>query len=715
MNTSNKFGAFVLLPVLAAIALTWTTSQAIAQSGSTSREVRNSVGGWHEKDSEWAWYTADMKGTRYRPLDQINASNFNKLQLAWRFKTESLGAGAEYRLEATPLVVNGVLYASGGQKRAVFALNPTTGQLLWEHKEDEGDRGEFAPRLGAGRGVSYWTDGTEERIVYVTPGYRMIALDAKTGTPVPTFGKNGVVDLKQDDDQNLDLLMADVGLNATPLIVKDTIVVGAAGREGATPVIRNNVKCFVRGFDARTGKRLWIFHTIPRKGERGYDTWESGSADVNGNTGVWTQMTADEDLGLVYLPVETPTNDYYGGHRLGNNLFAESLVCLDVKTGDIKWYYQVVHHPLWDFDLSSAPILADIRVGERTVKAVALPSKQAFLYVFDRVTGKPVWPIEERPVPQSNVPGEKTSPTQPFPTKPPAYARQGLSNEDLIDFTPELHQEAMEIASKFRLGPVFTPPVVSSPNGPYKMLALSTSLGGTNWPGGSYDPETHTVYVSANQQVLGLSLMKVNDKRFSDSDYVYGDVINGLRDVQGASGDGPRLHDGQTPTQLYAPPPTETKREGMGGGFLGAPTVEGLPINKPPYGTISAVNLDRGEITWQVAHGETPDPIRNSPLLKGLNIPRTGQSTSVGILVTKSLVVAGEPAITTTAQHPRGAMLRAYDKPTGREVGAIFMEAPQTGSPMTYELNGKQYLVLVIGGGNITSELVAYALPNQGS
>lgn len=691
---------------------------------------------WHQKDTEWAWYTADMKGTKYRPLDQINASNFNQLQVAWRFKTDNLGQGPEFKLEGTPLMVDGVLYTTGGQRRTVVALDPASGELLWAHREYEGDRGQFAPRLGSGRGVAYWTDGKEERIVYVTPGYRMIALDAKTGNPIPSFGKNGVVDLKQDDDQNLDLTMADIGLNATPIIAKDTIVVGAAGREGATPYKTDNGKAYVRGYDARTGKRLWIFHTIPQKGELGYDTWESGSADRNGQTGVWTQMAVDEELGLVYLPVETPTNDYYGGHRLGNNLYAESLVCLDLKTGHRKWFYQVVHHPLWDFDLSSAPILADINVNGRAVKAVALPSKQSFLYVFDRVTGQPVWPFEERLVPQTDVPGEKSSPTQPFPTKPPAYARQGLAIQDLIDFTPALRREAEEIVSKFRIGPIFTPPVVSSLDGPIKTLGLALSLGGTNWPGGSYDPETHTVYVSASEQVIGLSLMKVTTPRFSDANYVYGDAINGLRDVQGASGDGPRYNGGKPPAQPSAPPPPQAAQEAaraatpraggggggadgagvrtgnrLGGGFLGAPSVEGLPLQKPPYGTISAINLDRGEIVWQVPHGDTPDSVRNNPLLKDLNIPRTGQSTSVGTLVTKTLLIAGEPAIT-TAGHPRGALLRAYDKATGKDAGAVFMEAPQQGSPMTYMWQGKQYIVIAIGGGNVTAEYVAYALPN---
>jgi quinoprotein glucose dehydrogenase len=554
----------------------------------------------------------------------------------------------------------------------------------------------------------------------VTTGYRLKALDAKTGAPIPSFGQNGVVDLKLDFDQDLSrfarngldaLTMADIGLHASPAIANDTIIVGAAGREGTTPFTTNEVKGYVRAFDVRTGKRLWTFHTIPQRGEFGADTWLENSAERTGHVGVWTQIAIDAELGTAYLPVETPTNDYFGGHRPGNNLFAESLVAVDIKTGRRKWHYQIVHHPLWDHDLSSAPILADITVDGRAIKAVALPSKQAFLYVFDRVTGQPVWPIEERPVPKGDVPGEWYSPTQPFPTKPPAYSRQHFTQDELIDFTPQLRAEAVQIASKFKLARLYDPPVVSKADGPIKILTFATALGGTNWPGGSYDPETHTVYASANQQIVGLGLLPVTDPRFSDSTFVGGDVLAGLRDVQGHSGDGPRLNGGKTPATPIAPGNPSPPR-GMGAGFLAAPTVQGLPINKPPYGVISAINLDRGEIAWQVPHGDTPDQVRNHPALKGLNIPRTGQQTSVGTIVTKSLVIAGEPSIT-TAGHPRGALLRAYDKRTGQDAGTVYMEAPQTGSPMTYLWQGRQYIVVAIGGGSITGEYVAFALPDR--
>src|ERR1051326_6561546 len=466
---------------------------------------------WHAKDTEWPSYTADIAGSRYRPLGQINASNFNQLEVAWRFKTDSIGNRPEYKLEGTPLMVNGVVYTTAGSRRAAIALDAATGELMWVHGEREGERGANAPRQLSGRGLAYWSDGKEERIFYVTPGYRLIALNAKNGARIPTFGKGGEVDLKLDIDQTImpDLTTGEIGLQSAPTVAKDTILIGAAFREGMTPKTMHNNKGYVRGFDVRTGKRLWIFHTIPMKGEFGYDTWGNGSAEYTGNTGVWSQITADEQLGLVYLPVESPTGDFYGGHRPGNNLNGESLVCVDLKTGQRKWHYQLVHHPLWDMDISSAQILADINVDGRAVKAVAQPSKQGFLYVLDRVTGKPVWPIPEKPVEKGTVPGEWYSATQPIPSKPPAYSRNGVFKEDLIDFTPALRDEAMTLISKYKIGPVFTPPSESKEGGPLATLTMGTASGGTNWPGGSYDPETHTVYVYAcNACVTPIGLVK---------------------------------------------------------------------------------------------------------------------------------------------------------------------------------------------------------------
>ena len=650
------------------------------------------------KETEWPTYGADLANTKYRPLDQINASNFNKLEIAWRFKTDSLGTRPEFKLEGTPLVVNGVLYATAGTRRSVVALDPASGELLWTHGEHEGERGAAAPRQLSGRGVAYWSDGKQERILYVTPGYRLMALDAKTGVPIPSFGKGGSVDLKLDDDQTIlpDLTTGEIGLHAAPIVAKDTVIVGAAFREGMTPKTYRNNKGYVRGFDVRTGKRLWIFHTIPMKGEFGYDTWEKGSAEYTGNTGVWTQMSVDEELGLAYLPVESPTGDYYGGHRPGNNLYGESLVCVDLKTGQRKWHYQLVHHPLWDMDISSAPILADVNVNGRAIRAVAQPTKQGILYVFDRVTGQPVWPIEERPVEKGNAPGEWYSPTQPFPTKPPFYARNGVTPDVLIDFTPSLRDQALTLTAKYKLGPVFTPPVASKTDGPLATLTLGTAAGGTNWPGGSYDPETHTVYASAcNACLTPIGLVPPPSKEFSDMNLVLGTAGQEVRVARGP-GENAGAEARPPAPGPPAPPPLN---------------VQGLPLIKPPYGTISAINLDRGELVWQVPHGDTPDAVRNSEVLKGLDIPKTGQNSSVGTLVTKTLVIAGDPQFTTTPTHPRGAMLRAYDKSTGREVGAVLMPAPQSGSPMTYMINGKQFIVVAVSGGPYSGEYIAFSLP----
>jgi quinoprotein glucose dehydrogenase len=666
-------------------------------------------GQWRPKDTEWPSYTADTAGTRYRPLDQINASNFSKLEVAWRFKTDSIGNRPEFKLEGTPLMVNGTVYATAGSRRAAIALDAVTGELLWVHGEHEGERGAAAPRQLSGRGLAYWSDGKEERIFYVTPGFRLVGLNAKTGQPIPGFGKNGIVDLKLDDDQTIlpDLTTGEIGLQSAPVVAKDTILIGAAFREGMTPKSMRNNKGYARGFDVRTGKRLWIFHTIPMKGEFGYDSWENGSAEYTGNTGVWSQITVDEQLGLVYLPVESPTGDYYGGHRPGNDLFGESLVCVDLKTGQRKWHFQLVHHPLWDMDISSAPILADINVNGKAIKAVAQPTKQGFLYVFDRITGKPVWPIEERPVEKGNVPGEWYAPTQPFPSKPPAYSRNGVTPDVLIDFTPALHDEALTKIAQYKIGPVFTPPVESKVGGPLATLTLGTASGGTNWPGASYDPETHIVYAYACNACLTPIGLVPAPKEISDMRYIMG--IAG-QEVRIARGPGENAG-ADSPMPSRAPAPAAGRGGGGGGGFVPL-NAQGLPLIKPPYGTISAISLDKGEIVWQTPHGDTPDAIRNHPLLKGLDIGKTGQSGyNVGTLITKTLVVAGDGQVTTTPDHPRGAMLRAYDKATGQQVGAVFMPAPQSGSPMTYMVNGKQYIIVAISGGAYSGEYIAFTLP----
>ncbi|HWL63463.1 MAG TPA: PQQ-binding-like beta-propeller repeat protein [Steroidobacteraceae bacterium] len=673
-------------------------------------------------DTNWTTYGGNLASQRYSPADQITKDNFNQLEMVWRLKTDFLGPRPDTLYSATPLLVDRTLYTTAGTRRAAVALNAVTGEMLWMHTEDEGQRGLNAPRNGAGRGVAYWAsaDGRDKRVIYVTPGYRMLALDAKTGVPVPTFGKNGAVDLKLEADQEADLESAELGLNATPLVVGDVIVVGASHRPGGAPRTMRNARGMVRGYDARTGKRLWIFNTIPRRGEFGFDTWLDNSAERNGNTGVWAQMSADPELGLVYLPVEIPTGDYYGGNRPGNTLFADSLVAVDVKTGRRKWHYQTVHHDLWDYDLSCAPILFDIKVNGRTIKAIAQPTKQAFLFVFNRETGEPIWPIEERPVPQSQVPGERTSPTQPFPTRPAPFDMQGVSENDLLDLTPALKAEALEVVKRYRMGPLFTPPVFSSLDGPLATLQVPADVGGANWPGGSFDPETNHLYIHSHTAVYLSGIVPANPQQ-SDMGYVGGQARAG--GSGGAPGPGagppgapqPGRGGGPGPSRAGGPPaagPGAPAGGPPGGAPRGGANVQGLPLVKPPYDRITAYDMNTGEMVWQKAHSSTPDDIRNHPALQGLDLPRLGQPgrTFVGTLATKTLLIAGEGGVHTNAAGRRVALLRAYDKLTGADAGAVEMPAKQTGSPMTYVIDGRQFIVLAVSG-NDGAELIAYALP----
>jgi quinoprotein glucose dehydrogenase len=631
---------------------------------------RGAVGG------EWRTWAGDLGATRYAPLDQINGANFNQLQIAWRFKTENLGKRPDYNLQATPLMVGGVLYATAGEHRNAVAIDAATGELLWMHRLEEGKRAEASVRRLSGRGVGYWTDGkNDQRIFYVTIGYQLVGLDAKTGVPLRDFGNNGVVDLKKDADQELDPITGEIAWNGAPVVAKNVVIVGAAHRAGTAPRSRTNAKGYVRGYDARTGKRLWIFHTIPQPGEFGNDTWLEESWSYTGNTGVWTQMTVDEELGIAYLPVEIPTGDYYGGHRPGDNLFSESLVAVDLQTGKRIWHYQFVHHAIWDYDVPCAPILADITVDGKKIQAIAQPTKQGWVFVFDRRTGVPVWPIEERPVEKGTVPRERYAPTQPFPVKPPPFERQGLGEDDLIDFTPQLKAEALKIVSQYKTGPIYTPPIVRGEGGKHGLLYVPN---GANWPGGSLDPETGILYVYSHTLVRVLAM--VNDPKRSDMAYISAGTASE-----------------------------------SGGGDL---SVQGLPLTKPPWGRITAIDLNKGEIVWQIAHGETPDAVRNHPALKGLTIPRTGRpggaggsSGGIGTLVTKTLVISGEGGTVVTPNGQRGAMLRAYDKATGAELGAVYMSGAQTGSPMTYMLNGKQYIVVAVSSSTLPGELIAYSLP----
>lgn len=654
--------------------------------------------------SAWATYGGNLASQRYSPLDQIDEHNFKDLRIAWRLRTDFLGPRPDTLYSATPLYVNGTLYTTAGTRRAVVALDPGTGEMKWLYREDEGARGSAGARQGAGRGVAWWSsaDGADERIIYVTPGYRMIALDAKTGRPVDSFGESGVVDLKENFDQQVDPNGGNIGLNATPLVVGDVIVVGAAHRPAGSPESTWDVRGNVRGFDARTGKRLWIFHTVPARGEFGYETWADGAAERNGNTGVWSQMSADPELGLVYLPVEMPSSDYNGFNRPGDGLFGESLVAVDVRTGQRRWHYQTVHHGLWDYDLPCAPILFDVQQNGRTVKALAQPTKSAFLFVLNRETGEPLWPIEERPVPQSESPHEKTSPTQPFPTRPPPFDRQGFSADVLNDLTPALRAEAERVMAQYHIGPLFTPAAVDRPGGPLGTLMLPADVGGANWPGGSFDPETNRLYIHSHTAVFTLQNIPADLEPFDP---------------------GPTARARAT----AAPPPPPAGGLGPRPGALGPqpgggaprPTtfLQGtIPLIKPPYDRITAYDMTSGEILWQKPHSTTQDNIRNNPALAGVDASRLGAygRIFIGTLTTKTLVIAGEGDVHTDENGEAVALLRAYIKESGEDVpGRVEMPAKQTGSPMTYLHNGKQYIVVAVSqsGVNAGAELIAYALP----
>jgi len=684
------------------------------------------------KNGDWTHYTADMRGTKYSPLDQITGANFNQLEVAWRFKTDNLGTRPEFKLEGTPLAIKGVLYVTAGTRRSVVALDGRTGELIWTHSYREGNRAAIAPRQLSGRGVSYWTDGKgDDRVLYVTTGYRLIALNAKNGAMVTSFGEGGIVDLKKGavtgKGQQIEMETGEIGLHSTPTIVGNVVLIGSSFKEGMTVATHNNTKGLVRAFDAKSGKLLWTFNTIPKPGEFGNDTWENESWAINGNTGVWSQITVDEEAGLVYLPVEDPTSDYYGGHRPGNNLFGDSIVCVDLKTGVRKWHYQTVHHGIWDMDIPCAPILADITVDGKKIKAIAQITKQGWVYVLDRTNGKPVWPIEERPVEKGTVPGEWYSPTQPFVTKPPPFDRQGVSADDVIDFTPELHAEGLKLLSRYKIGPIFTPPTVSKVEGPLGTLIMPSVTGGANWQGGALDPETNKLYVYSVTAPSALGLVQPDPAK-SDFGWVLGVARANAPPTLTQTESGGPARDGAAPTGSAGAAPAGQRGEapaaggrgaapggrgaaGAGGGGGGPLSVQGLPLIKPPYGRITAIDLNKGDISWQIAHGDTPDNIKNHPALKGLTIPRTGRPGRIGVLVTKNLVIAGEGGFATTPNGQRGAMLRAYDKATGQDVGAVYMPAPQTGSPMTYEYNGKQYIVVAISGAASSGELVAFKLP----
>ena len=649
-------------------------------------------------DIDWKQSAGDIAHSRYSTLDQINAANFNNLEVAWRFRTDNYGPRKDAYFNASPLMIKGRIYAPVGMDRYMVCLDAATGQLIWSYRHDE--KGRLGARPGTGWGASYWTDGTNERILYITRSYQLISLDAKTGLPDPQFGNGTEVDLRQDWDRVVDPRAQVVGMHAPPCIVGTTAVIGNASSSTGPG--------HLRGYDVRTGRRKWIFHTVPQKGEFGYDTWlVPGQAEAATNTGVWAPITADPELGLVYAGVELPQADWIGITRHGDALFTETLLCLDAETGQRKWHYQTEHHGLWDRDIAAAATLCDVQMpGGRVVKALALPTKQAFLFVLDRVTGKPLWPIEERKVEKGDVPGEWYAPTQPFPTKPPPFDRQGFSLNDVIDWTPEIKARATAIAAKYKLGPIYTPPsaIKEDGTGTWGTLATPENQGGANWGGGSYDPATGIFYLYSKS-----------------TPQLYGHVIRADGTLGGGGGTGRGTNDNMGGSfggsanpggrAGLGGPLADTVRDGLNDPITrGLLTINGMSILKPPYGRITAIDLKTGNQLWQAVHGETPDFIKNNPLLKGVTIPRTGQSGILGVMTTKSLVICGDAGLFTDERGRKAARLRAYDKMTGREVGAVFMDQAQTGSPVTYMVGGRQYIV-VASGGFEGAEFIAYRLP----
>jgi quinoprotein glucose dehydrogenase len=621
---------------------------------------------------EWPAYAGTYAATRYSPLTQIDRTNAKDLHVAWRWRSPDMAikeadpkVGPTRANESTPLMVGGVLYTSTSLSE-VAAVDAVTGETKWvfDPKVYENGLGIPANDGWLHRGVAYWRNGDDERIVILTAFAQIIALNARTGKPIPTFGTDGRIDAAQGLRRPVDRDY--YTMSSPPVIVRNVIIAGSSVMDwwGHRPSPVGDV----RAFDVVTGRLLWTFHTVAQGGEPGVETWEKDSWKEAGNTNVWAPMSADEELGYVYLPVSTPTNDYYGGDRPGDGLYGESLVCLEAATGKMVWHYQMVHHGLWDYDNPAAPNLIDITVDGNPIKAVAQVTKQAFVYVFDRVTGKPVWPIEERPVSPSNVPGERASKTQPFPTRPAPIDIQGVREEDLIDLSPEIHREAMDIVAKYDHGPLFTPP---SQRGTIQTPGVA---GGANWSGAAIDPETGMLYVGTYRLPFVVTIRK--------------------------------------------PGPYESSYDFIGE-FKYLPGPRGLPLFKPPFGSIVAVDMNSGEhrLRIPVGRGELFPAIRPLGIQERLGFP--GRSWT---LVTKTVLIVVQMGYYGTPRIPPGLTRRiadlnnfdphlwVYDKSSGEMLAEIELPANATGAPITYMAGGKQYIAFPVGGGPLVEELIALSL-----
>ncbi len=728
-------GAAILIAVALPAMLLLRADQSSAVQG--TQLVRGN------KPGEWRYWGGDAWSTRYSPLEQIDASNFKDLQVAWEWKAGAFGSDEYYR--TTPLYANGRLFTVATTRRVTTAIDPATGETLWMWRLDEGIRWQKAPRQFAGRGLAYWTDGQNERVIVVTPGYHMASLDAKTGIPDPSFGKNGVVDLMDGlglplvplaVDDSGPLIISDaaparrakpgetwdpltktgadgtIGIdpeygqiaNSSPaVIVGDVIVVGNSSIHGYYPIRVRNIPGYIRGFDVRTGKQLWLFNLVPQPGEFGAETWKNGSkigTEGVGKNDAWATYSADPELGLVYIPVGMPLMDEYGGHRPGDNLYGNSIVALDAKTGKRKWHFQMVHHDIWDYDTPMAPNLLDITVNGRQRKAIAQTTKQGWIYTFDRETGEPIWPIPEKPVLQSDVPGEQTARTQPIPTKPAPYSQQGLVEADLIDYTPAIKDSALKIARQCRMGPYYIPPVLADGSGPTKLKCswyAPGASGGVNIDGGAaWDPETGMLYVGSQ---TGLSSIRLQKDPCSEFRY------SSPRDNCGLLGALP-------PPAGYTPP-AEGNR---GGGFAGRAnlaTIGGVSIVKPKeYGGITAYDMHSGDKKWWAPNVGMVPVTSNDPLFAGVTLPPQGGRGQAQIITTKTLLIYGGGR--NGSVPGKDPSLHALDKATGKEVGAVKIPARTTAMPMTFMHQGRQYIVFATGAGMNTS-LVALTLPRAGA
>ncbi|MFQ5548475.1 MAG: pyrroloquinoline quinone-dependent dehydrogenase, partial [Woeseia sp.] len=616
-------------------------------------------------------YAADKASSKFVPLQQIDRANFSALEVAWSWcspdealRTADPGLWPGNN-ESTPIMIDGVLYTSTSLSQ-VAAIDAVTGMTLWTYDPQSHLVGS-PPNLGfVNRGVSYWTDGNDRRIFIGTGSGLLIAVNADTGEPAPEFNGNGTIDLRQGLRRSIDSRF--YGVSSAPLVCGDTVIVGSNILD--FPSVVAMPPGDVRGFDARTGERRWVFQTVPQPGEFGNETWENNSWQNTGGANVWTLMSCDENLGYVYLPVSTPTNDYYGGDRPGDNLFAESLVALDAVTGQRIWHFQMIHHGIWDYDLPAAPNLVDIIVNGRPIQAVAQVSKQAFTYVFDRVTGEPVWPIVEQPVPASTISGEVTAPTQPVPSKPPPFDRQGVTEDDLIDFTPELRQEALAIIQGLDIGPLYTPPTARG------TIILPGIGGGANWSGAAVNPESGLLYVPSWTNPFILNAI---DRGLTTTAFA-GDPVPGPR--------GPR----------------------------------GLPLFKPPYGRVTAIDLNTGDHVWMSPVGEG---FEDEPPLAGLNLPPLGLPVISFVLATRSLLFVAQGGISefrgssdrdnasTFVRRNFNPSLKAYDLDDGSLIGEVSLPGNASGAPISYMADDIQYVVVPIGGSSLPAQLVALRLPQN--